>query len=469
MGMATLATVVSTIGTVLLLKSGEYVLATTVMLLPPIVYAVVTWPTTATYLVVFLLYVNFPAVAMRYHGAPFIVGAAIPALLLIPVFYHVVFRRRGLVVLPAAPAIAIFVAVQAAGTALSPKPNVAFGQLMVSLIEGLMLFLLVSNAVRTAEQLRKVSWALVAAGAFMGGICFWQQITRTYDNHYGGFAVIDSGGFGVAEGHGTVRQPRFSGPIGVENRFAQIMLILVPLGLCCYWNERTWGLRIAAIAGTALTALGWALAFSRGSAIALVLAAIFGAAIGCIRPKQLLLIAVGSLLVLVAIPQYRTRLAKITPALGMLSPRAALHEEPDNAVKGRVTEMIAAAQVCADHPFIGVGPGVFKYYSAQYSKEGGHRALEGTRQAHNLFLGIAADHGVSGLLCYLAVVGVTLRELLQVRKQALRVQPGLAHLVTGFLLAIVVYLTTGIFEHFSFIRYFWLMLGLAGAAAYVVR
>ena len=39
----------------------------------------------------------------------------------------------------------------------------------------------------------------------------------------------------------------------------------------------------------------------------------------------------------------------------------------------------------------------------------------------------------------------------------------MAALVTGFMLSIVAYLATGIFLHMSFIRYFWLMLGLAAA------
>jgi hypothetical protein len=37
----------------------------------------------------------------------------------------------------------------------------------------------------------------------------------------------------------------------------------------------------------------------------------------------------------------------------------------------------------------------------------------------------------------------------------------LANLSTGFFLAIVSYMTTGIFLHFAYIRYFWLMIALS--------
>jgi hypothetical protein len=39
--------------------------------------------------------------------------------------------------------------------------------------------------------------------------------------------------------------------------------------------------------------------------------------------------------------------------------------------------------------------------------------------------------------------------------------------VLAYLLSIVTYLTTGLFLHFAFIRYFWLIIALAGAVLYI--
>jgi hypothetical protein len=52
---------------------------------------------------------------------------------------------------------------------------------------------------------------------------------------------------------------------------------------------------------------------------------------------------------------------------------------------------------------------------------------------------------------------------------ALQSRPDLAAIATGFSLAIVAYLATGLFLHLSYARYFWLMLALGGAAAVVIR
>ncbi len=82
---------------------------------------------------------------------------------------------------------------------------------------------------------------------------------------------------------------------------------------------------------------------------------------------------------------------------------------------------------------------------------------------------IAAEHGALGLVSFLAILFVTFRELSQVRRRLLDDRPDIANLATGFILAIATYLATGLFLHFSYVRYFWLMLALASATAYVAR
>jgi O-antigen ligase len=141
------------------------------------------------------------------------------------------------------------------------------------------------------------------------------------------------------------------------------------------------------------------------------------------------------------------------------------HERPDSAIRGRFTEMQGAARVFADYPLIGVGPGMFKYYAEEYGNEGGLKLLEGPRQAHNLYLGIAADMGAPGLVCFLGMVFVTMRSLARAHNRRMRTDPMMADMAAGFLLTIVTFLATGMSSNFSFTRYFWLMLGLATAAA----
>jgi O-antigen ligase len=139
----------------------------------------------------------------------------------------------------------------------------------------------------------------------------------------------------------------------------------------------------------------------------------------------------------------------------------------DAATAGRLTEMLGAARAFADRPLTGVGPGTFKYYASEYASQGGLRLLEGPREAHNLYLGIAAETGAFGLACFLTILMATLLSLDRARRQCTRSRPVLGRIAAGFVLVLAIYMTTGLFLHFAYARYFWLMLGLAGAAGHI--
>ncbi|MGH7128502.1 MAG: hypothetical protein ACREIV_08020, partial [Planctomycetaceae bacterium] len=86
-----------------------------------------------------------------------------------------------------------------------------------------------------------------------------------------------------------------------------------------------------------------------------------------------------------------------------------------------------------------------------------------------LYLHIAAEYGLPGIACFLIMVGLALRRLARMRREWLTANPVRARLATGFLLALVVYLTTGMFLHFSYARYFWILLALADAAVFIAH
>jgi O-antigen ligase len=422
------------------------------------------WGEVATLAVVFLLYSNAPAVAVQFHGVPFIVAAMVVLPLFIPLTYYVFLRREPLVISPALPFILLFVIVGVVSAMLSRNPKIAQMKVLEE-CQGVALFLLISNVVRTAATLRRVIWALLLVGSLLGAISLHQQVTKSFDKEYGGFGQARNEGFDVETAEGVVSQPRLSGPMGEKNRYAQIMIMLVPLGFMQYLGGRTLQSRLLAIVGTGLTTLGFALAFSRGAAAGFALALVLSALMGYVKPRQLILAALTAVLALTVFPQYRDRLLSLTTLLTAMSETQDAHERPDSAIRGRFTEMIGAARVFADYPLIGVGPGMFKYYAEEYGNEGGLKMLEGPRQAHNLYLGIAADMGAPGLLCFLGMAFVTLRSLGRARQRFKGTDPMMADMAAGFLLTIVTFLATGMSSNFSFTRYFWLMLGLATAAA----
>jgi O-antigen ligase len=214
---------------------------------------------------------------------------------------------------------------------------------------------------------------------------------------------------------------------------------------------------------------GFVLAFSRGGAISFFLMIVIMVFLRFIRTNHFLWIIGAAALLLIIFPEYVTRIASIQSIQGFISPEESSSEAPDGAIEGRATEMLAAILVFVDHPVLGVGPDMFRYYSREYGNKLGIHAIEEQREAHSLYLDIAANNGILGLVGFLGIVVVTLVELFRVRKRWLEEHPDVANIATSFIMANVAYLATGIFLHLSYIRYFWLLMALSSAVILVSR
>ncbi len=423
-------------------------------------------PGLATPVAVLLIYSNVTVVAVRFHDVPKLAGQAVIALLLVPLLHELVLRRRPVVVHPILALLFLFGALQGLALLFSENPAAAVPALVEYLVEGLLVFFLITNVVRTEADLRRATWALLLAGLIMSAVPIYQQVTRDFDSVYGGFGQTTDTGFrtgGVTDRGSEVRQHRLSGTIGEQNRFAQNLLMLVPLGLSLVWSERRRGPRLLAAGLTCVAGLGCVLSFSRGSAVAFAMMLAVMVVMRLVTPRQLLALGLGALLVTAALPQYWARLTTMQNLPGLFSGDVSHETNPDSSFKGRLTEMLAAGMVFADHPVVGVGPGLFGDYSQEYGNRLGIRRLEGARQAHSLYLGIAAETGVAGIACFLAVLFVACTGLLETRRRWKAVRPELAHAATGYFLAILAYMTTGLFLHMSYARFFYLVLGLGAA------
>jgi hypothetical protein len=410
-------------------------------------------PDVATLLVVFLIYTNLAVLGVHFHQMPAVVAIMVPAMLLIPLMYYVLVRREKIVMPAATPWLVLLMSVMMISTLLSKNVPAAFSELTVYLTEGLALYILLVNVIRSSKMLRLVIWALLAAGIVLGGVPLYQQLTGDFNNEYGGLGQTSQASFRTGDEslQGDVRQPRLAGAIGEMNRFAQVMLMLVPLGMFRFYSETSRLLRLIALLSAALAGIGMILAFSRGAAVAFVL-----------------LVLVTALL-MAALPQYSTRLISMQSITAFLNGDSSGGDENnlDGAIRGRATVMLAAAMVYADHPLVGVGPGMFSHYAREYSLDIGLRYITGDREAHSLYLGLAAESGTLGLFFFFTMLAATFRDLLRVRSASQGRRPDLESIANSFMLALLAYLATGLFLHLAYMRYFWLMFALASAAGFV--
>ncbi len=431
--------------------------------------AIAVKPDRATLVVVAILYSNAAAIAVQKYNIPYFAGATFPLLLVVPFAYHIVIRRQPIIIASGLPWMIGYFIVVILGTAfgMSADPQRAMGAFSNFIVEGLLVYVVMTNVVRSLADLRLVVWVLLAVGCFLGVLSVHQQATNNFGSDYGGFSQVSNAALGTnTDGVDTTGQPRLAGPIGEKNRYAQIMTVLIPLGLFRMWGERRRVLRLAAAVATAFIAFGAVLTFSRGAALGLAITIVLMAGLRYIKPSQLVAIGLAIALLFTVQPTYLDRLLTIEAIGGATGAKGSAASE-DPSFRKRANETISAILVFADHPIIGVGRGLFPVYYADYSDEVGITSDLNTRQAHNLYAGIAAETGLLGFIAFFGIFAATLYSLEKARRRCRVLAPEYAGMATAFILAVTAYLTTGIFLHLAYERYLWILLALAGSAAYI--
>ena len=423
------------------------------------------WPDFTVIFVAFVIYTNAAVVMTKFHGLPRAIGYALPLTLLIPFIWQIFVKNQKIKANFVFLLMVVYFSISLISSAFSRYVNTSLSNVMNFGVEGLGLYFLLINTVRTPKVLHRVVWSLLIAGGLIGGLSLYQQLTGTFDNPYGGFAQMTSRGFTTAETlQGEVRQSRASGPIGEQNRYAQVMLMLVPLGLFRAWGETSRRLRLAAFVLTGLITIGATLAFSRGAMVGFLILIVIMTFLRYLKVQQIVAIVLGIVLLIGAFPQISVRFGSLG-ALFSSQDEGGI-QTADGALQGRATEMLVALRVFLDHPLLGVGPGLLGNEMAAYSREIGLRNIIATRESHSLYLGEAAEVGPFGLITMLAIFFYTLHTLSKARSYWLeRNEIKMANLCTGFFLAVISYMTTALFLHMSYLRYLWLIMALAAVAS----
>ncbi len=434
------------------------------------VVAIAVRPDNATLVFTAILYSNAAAIMVQFHDLPYFAGAAFPFILVVPLVYHVVIRRRMIVLTRVVPLLFVFTCVIVVGELFGSQvdPPRAMDAFITYLVEGVLIFLVLTNVVRSFAIVRRMIWVLLFVGGAIGGMSTIQQVTNDYSNTFFGFAQVSAAALTTDSGDlGPDTQPRLAGMIGEKNRYGQVMLVLVPLGLFRIWDERDRRLKLLAGGLTTLIALGTILSFSRGAALGFALTIALMAIFRYIRPTQLAAIGLATLVLLTFQPVYAERLlsiASVTTATAVAGESSA-----DTSFRKRANETLAALLVFADHPFIGVGRGLFPDYYGQYADEVAIEVEYDNRQAHDLYAGLAAETGIIGLAAFVGMLLVTLGDLARARRRWLGRRAEWADTATALMLSIVSYMTTGIFLHIAYERYFWFLLAFASVTAWLLN
>lgn len=263
-------------------------------------------------------------------------------------------------------------------------------------LELLLAYLAATNALRDEPSRRRVAAAVLVAAsleALLGFVQFFTQI---------GPPSYQVGRF--LRAYGTFGQP---------NPYGGYLAMVLPLALAltvCWGSKRRDWLWWLSLSTTVLTAIAVVMSLSRGAWLGLVLACALVAYFASRRAALYISVAaVVTLLVLILgsinlLPSFLTdRLFQALDYFRIFDARG-VYPSPDIwAIVERMAHWQAGWEMFLDYPFTGVGPGNYPVVYPDYailpywSDPLGH--------AHNIYINIAAETGLFGLLAYLGMLG----------------------------------------------------------------
>ena len=420
------------------------------------------WPEIGLLGLVAVIYTNASEIGVRFHNLPSALQLLVLVLIIILIGRQLVLRGQRLVFDSLIVWLIIYGAVIFASSARAFNLQLADEDLFEH-VKDLLIFFVIINFMASRLTLWRVVWTLMLIGAFLGTISVYQVFTSSYGSEFGGFGRIK-----LAQIVGYIREPRIAGPLSDPNFYAQILVVLVPLALYRVWDESSLRLKAIAAYAFAVTMLALVFTYSRGGALALAIVLLLAAINKKVKVQYLLLglLVLAPLIILIP-KQFEGRLSTLTQLI------PGQDESPvhlDSSFQERILLMRTAWEMFSDRPFFGVGAGNYSEYYEEYSPRVGsivssYEDFGKPRFPHNLYLEVAAETGLVGLVVFATIIVLTLLRLRSAHK--LFKAAGDLHsasLVISLALGFIGYLITSLFLHGDYIRYFWLLVAISVAA-----
>ena len=440
--------------------------------------ALLKWPEIGTLMAAAVLYMNLIPIAVRLHGVPAVAAVCVVGLVVPPLVQQLLLRRERVVLDRTLLLMIVFLLCVIVSSTVAVVRNLALVWIAKYIGEAVIIYFLFVNLIRTKESLRHLAWLLVVIGAFLATLTVYQELTGSYHNQFGGLAGRNlemevEGGPVPGSGASHVRLAnRAQGPIDDPNRYAQLLIVLVPLAWCLFRTSAKPWQKWLALGATGVIGGGMLLTYSRGGFVGLVLTTALMAVLRTISLRQIgAALLAGALAVTVLNPGYLVRMQSLLGVAGLFSGSSDSAVSPDAVERGRATHMLAAWRVFLDHPIIGTGPGQFSsVYSVDYSNDlYSVRRVTEPRRAHCLYLELAAETGVVGFGMFLTIVVAALLRLLEAWRLARDRDPYLTNMILASVASLFAYLFTAMFLQLSYQRYFWFLMAFAGATVHITQ
>lgn len=405
---------------------------------------------------------NIHDVLIKHHGIPSVVKPMVALLAVVLVWRRFLSSKpRGLVSDPVIWWILAYLVVGATGLWFARDTDAVMKHL-IDTAKDCIIAALIFNLLATRAAFERTVWGLLIVGAVLSALTVYQEITKTYDNNYWGFAQaamrqISTTMDDRARAFGTVNDP---------NYFGQLLLVLVPLAIWAALNGRTWRGKSFGMAALLLLLAAIGLTFSRGAYLGAVVVLCVYAMYLRLDARYLLILPLVGALLYVAPPEFRARFGTLDEVL----PGNNAGAYADGSLQGRTVKAEIAVTIAAHNPILGVGRGNYRLHYRDYINEIEGAGTNTERDAHNLYLEVAAEQGMVGLTVFLGLLATVWGRLRAAELLfAAAGERRMADLSVAVKVGFLGYLVTSLFLHGAYGYMLWLQVGMAVALAVIAQ
>ena len=212
--------------------------------------------------------------------------------------------------------------------------------------------------------------------------------------------------------------------------------------------------------------------YSRGALLALVGMFAFYAILHAptLRKRPGHVVALLAILAAVAVMAPALYFERAQELIAILPGHGGASQSADPAIRGRFGEMAVAWQMFLDHPLLGVGTGNYTPHFQEYNLRLHLMPRGEPREAHSLYLEIAAERGLLGLSVFVALLALLGKAVIRARRRFLE-GGGVdyANMAGALGVGWIGYGITALFLHDAYPHYFWLLVGVTLALPQVAE
>ncbi|MGQ9826396.1 MAG: O-antigen ligase family protein [Roseiflexus sp.] len=406
---------------------------------------------------------NIHDVLIKYHGIPSLVKPTVAILTVVLLTRRFLSERpRGLVSDLVIWWMLAYMVVGATGLWFARSTDTVMKHL-IDTAKDCIIAVLIFNLLATRIAFERAIWGLLIVGTALSTLTVYQEITRTYDNNYWGFAQS-----AVRQISATMNdRARAFGTVNDPNYFGQLLLVLVPLAVWAILNGRTWRGKTFGITALLLLLAAIGLTFSRGAYLGAVIVLVVYAMYLRLDARYLLVLPLIGALLYVAPPEFRARFGTLEEVVPGVANAGAYN---DGSIQGRSVKAEIALTMLADNLMLGVGRGNYRFHYRDYIQEIEGAGSNTERDAHSLYLEVAAEQGVIGFTVFMGLIlAVWSRLRVAERLFAVAGERRMADLSVAVKVGFLGYLVTSLFLHGAYEYMFWLQIGMAVALVAIAQ